>query len=408
MNRARAISWCVLALAGIVPAGAAAEPATSAPATGAASAAATGAAPIPAPPPAEHAAAVPADRAPAEEREEREEQALILPAGVRLGGLFDAVYEREGRSGELGSGRNALRSYHRFLFLTRQGNDVPIGFNAELLGLHFYELTMRLHRGPARWRVTAHAGKILVPFGPDPLFHKSYGGLSGADQPLLPVVWSSLGGGLRVSRTWGGLSLADEAYVVQGFDLPARDDMLNLQRDLLAYDGARVAVGNRLAASYGPVSLYYSFFWNPMRFGRQLIMQALDLTLWRPRWPVLRHFALGMGAVRAFVSADESAGRADAVPGAASYFHFADYVWLRAYGPDWLYLQARSGLATFGNRRGTFYDGSRATASDGSHHNLALVAEHAGAMVSLAYFWNFEKIDERADDRLRLTVTYAF
>ena len=308
----------------------------------------------------------------------------------------------------LRSGRNAFRSYHHFLFLTRQGNDVPVGFNAELLGLYFYEFTLRLKGGASRWRLTAHAGKILVPFGPDPLFHKSYGGLSGADQPLLPVVWSSLGAGMRVSRSWGGLSIADEAYVVQGFDLSAREETLNLQRDLLAYAGARVALGNRLAASYGPFSLYYSFFWNPLRFGRQLIMQALDLALWRPRWPVLRHFALGMGAVRAFVSPDESVGRADAVPGADYYFHFADYVWLRAYGADWLYLQARSGLATFGNHRGTFYDDSRATASDGSHHNLALVADYAGATVSLAYFWNFEKIDERADDRLRLTVSYAF
>lgn len=397
MNRWRALSWRVLALAVVAPGAAAAAP----------EAGGTPAAPAsPAPPvPVESATVAPAERAPADEREE---QALVLPAGIRLGGLFDAAYEREGRSGELGSGRNALRSYHRFLFLTRQGNDVPIGFNAELLGLHFYELTVRLRRGPSAWRVTAHGGKILVPFGPDPLFHKNYGGLSGADQPLLPVVWSSLGGGLRVSRALGGLSVSDEAYVVQGFDLAARDQMLNLQRDLMAYDGARIAVGNRLAVAYGPVALYYSFYWNPLRFGRQLIMQALDLTLWRPRWPVLRHFALGLGAVRAFVSADESAGTAAAVPGAAYYFHFADYVWLRAYGPDWLYLQARSGLATFGNRRGNFYDGNRATASDGSHHNLALVAEHAGATVSLAYFWNFEKVDERADDRLRLTVTYAF
>jgi hypothetical protein len=36
------------------------------------------------------------------------------------------------------------------------------------------------------------------------------------------------------------------------------------------------------------------------------------------------------------------------------------------------------------------------------------VVEHAGAQASLAYFWNFEKVDERPDDLLRLTVSYAF
>jgi hypothetical protein len=391
------LAWLLPALVGATPAAAQTSSATGVPPAPAgvdsASADATAVSPTP---------------SEKESADERDAQSFVLPGGIRVGGLFDAAYEREDRSAGLASGRNAFRNYHHFLFLTRQGNDVPVGFNAEVLGLYFYELTMRLTRAPTRWRVTAHAGKILVPFGPDPLFHKSYGGLSGADQPLLPVVWSSMGAGLRVSRAWGGLSIAEEAYVVQGFDLPARDEALNLQRDLVAYSGARVAVGNRLAASYGPVSLYYSFFWNPLRFGRQLIMQAVDFTVWRPQRPVLRHLALGMGAVRAFVSPDASAGGADAGPDAGYYFHFADYVWLRAYGADWIYLQARSGLATFGNRRGTFYDGSRATASDGSHHNVALVAEHAGAMVSLAYFWNFEKVDERADDRLRLTVSYAF
>lgn len=340
--------------------------------------------------------------------EEREAEALVFPGGIRLGGLFDAVYERTDRGDALTSGRNSLRSYHHFLFLSRQGNDIPIGFNAELLGLYFYELTTRLSQAKSRLRVSAHAGKIMVPFGPDPLFHKSYGGLSGVDQRTLPVVWSSLGAGLRASTAWRGLSLADEVYLVQGFDLPARDQVLDMQRDLVAYDGARIGAGNRLALSYGAVTLWYSFYFNPMRFGRQLIMQAVDVTLWRPELFLLRHLAAGVGAVRAHISSDESYGQPDALAGAGAYYHFADYVWLRAYLGDWLYLQARSGLATFDNHTGFFYDANRATASDGSHHNVAIVAEYAGAQVSLAYFWNFEKVDERPDDLFRLTVSYAF
>ena len=339
---------------------------------------------------------------------DHEAQAVAFPGGIRLGGMFDVSYERAGRSGEIDSGYNSFRSYHHFLFLSRQGDDVPVGFNAELLGLYFYELTTRLSDKGSRVRVSAHAGKILVPFGPDPLFHKNYGGLSGADQRTLPVIWSSIGAGLRFAVALGRLSASDEIYSVQGFDLPARDQTLDMQRDLVAYDGARVAVGNRLALASGPVTLWYSLYWNPMRFGRQLIMQAVDFTLWRPAWPILDHLALGVGAVRAHVSSDQSYGQPDAVAGAGAYYHFADYIWLRAYLGDWIYLQARSGLATFDNRSGLFYDANRADASDGSHHNLALVVEHAGAQASLAYFWNFEKVDERPDDLLRLTVSYAF
>jgi hypothetical protein len=322
--------------------------------------------------------------------------------------MFDAAYERAGRSGALGSGYNDFRSYHHFLFLSRQGEDVPVGFNAELLGLYFYELTTRLSGKGAFVRVSAHAGKIMVPFGPDPLFHKNYGGLSGADQKTLPVVWSSFGAGLRMSLRLGKLAVSDEVYTVQGFDLPTRDQTLDMQRDLASYDGARVAAGNRLALASGPFTLWYSFYWNPMRFGRQLIMQAVDFTLWRPRSPVVDRLVLGVGFVRAHVSADESFGQSNVVANAGAYYHFADYVWLRAYLADWLYLQVRSGLATFDNRAGLTYDARRADASDGSHHNVALVAEYAGAQASLAYFWNFEKVDEVANDLLRLTVSYAF
>jgi hypothetical protein len=65
-------------------------------------------------------------------------------------------------------------------------------------------------------------------------------------------------------------------------------------------------------------------------------------------------------------------------------------------------------LATFNNHKGFAYDKDRADATDGSHHSLALVAEHAGAQVSLSYTWNFEKVDETANDFLRLMVMYAF
>jgi len=358
--------------------------------------------------PAKHGSADDSEDDSKNESEEREKPSFALPGGIRLGGFFDAAYERAGRSADLGSGANGFRSYHHFLFLSRQGDGVPVGFNAELLGLHYYELTARLSGKSWPVRVTAHAGKILVPFGPDPLFHKNYGGLSGVDQRLLPVIWSAIGAGLRFSSAWGKLAIADEVYCVQGYDLPARDQTLNMQRDLVAYDGARVAAGNRLALSSGPFTLWYSLFWNPMRFGRHLIMQALDLTVWRPAVPILNRLALGVGAVRAHVSADETFGRSDAVAGAGAYFHFADYVWLRAFLSDWIYVQARSGLATFGNRSGMFYDANRAGAEDGSHHNVALVVEQSGAQASLAYFWNFEKVDEVASDLLRLTVSYAF
>ena len=345
---------------------------------------------------------------PEEDRGRAPEAPLLFPGGIRIGGLFDASYERAGMDGSLTSGKNAFRNYHHFLFLSRQGNNIPIGFNAEVLGQYFYELTARLWRKGSAFRLSARAGKIMVPFGPDPLFHKNYGGLSAIDQKLLPVVWSSFGASLRADASVGGFSLADDLYFVQGFDLSTRASPLDMQRDLQAYDGARVAVGDRLSVSRGPVTLWYSLYWNPLRFGRRMLMQAVDLAIWRPSWPVLNRLALGVGLLRAHISADQSYGTPDAIPDAGAYYDFADYLWLRVYATQWLYLQARSGLYTFNNHKGFSYDPERADPSDSSHHNLALVAEYAGAQFSLGYYWNLEKVGETANDLLRFMVMYAF
>lgn len=322
--------------------------------------------------------------------------------------MFDAAYERNERSADWSSGKNVFRSYHRLLFLSRQGADVPIGFTAELLGQHFYELNTVLSPPGSRLRVTAHGGKILVPFGPDPLFHKSYGGQTGADQRILPVIWSSFGAGVRFAYATRGLAATDEIYVVQGFDISSVDQPLNLQRDLATYDGARVAVGNRLALSFGPATLWYSFYRNQMRFGRLLMIQAVDVALWRPSLPVLNRLAVGAGFVRVHVSASPDFGKPGASADASAYYHFGDYLWLRAYLFTGLYLQARTGLVTFNNWHSLAYDANRADPNDSSHHTLALAYEYASAQVMLSYHWNFEKIGERSDDFLRLMVTYAF
>ena len=341
------------------------------------------------------------------EAEHAHESPLLLPGGIRVGGLFDASYERVGMDGGLTSGQNAFRNYHHFLFLTRQGDDIPVGLNAEVINQYFYELTARLWR-KGSFRLSARAGKILVPFGPDPVFHKNYGGLSAIDQKLLPVVWSSFGVSLRATARLRGFSLADDLYLVQGFDLSARDSTLSMQNALQAYDGARVAIGDRVSLARGPVTLWYSLYWNALRFGRSLLMQAVDLAIWRPEWPVVNRLALGVGLLRAHISADSSYGTLDAIPDAGAYYDFADYLWLRVYATSWLYLQARSGLMTFNNHKGLSYDSERASAADGSHHNLTLVAEYAGATFSLGYYFNLEKVDETANDFLRFMVMYGF
>ena len=197
-----------------------------------------------------------------------------------------------------------------------------------------------------------------------------------------------------------GLSVRNELYGLQGFELPAADAILNLQSDTSPVSDVRLAWGDRLSVAFGPVSLYYSSYFNPLDFDRFMFMQALDLQIYRlPGIPVVRDFALKLGVVRADVS---GAGAGE------DYYHFGDYLEMRYYPTEWLFLQLRGGFLTFDNRDGLYYDDRRADVRDRAAYNAAVAFMYDGLVISVYYFWNFEKVNERDDDFLRVWVTYAF
>jgi hypothetical protein len=330
-----------------------------------------------------------------------------LPFGFMLDGRFSLDDERRQFTGNpfADGSVNALRSYHHFLFLSRDVADDPCGLSLEVLALQFWEAHCRVRRLPAPLRLTIAGGKIVVPFGADPLFHQNYGGLGGFDQPVLPVIWAIEGAAAHLVVEHKPLVLTDDLYVVRGYALPHADSIINLQSGFSPEDATKLAVGNRVGLSWMFVSAWYSAYYNPLGFGRRLFMQALDLTVWRPRGiPVLEHFSLGAGLLRADVS-----GGGPGVGGVGfDYYDFADYLQLRYYPFDWLYVQYRTGLRTFDNRRGVVLDKTRLTSADASTHNFAVVARCHGLTAGLYYFINLEKVDEIPNDLVRLSVIYDF
>jgi hypothetical protein len=330
-----------------------------------------------------------------------------LPLGFMLDGRFSLDYERRQFTGNPfgGSSVNALRSYHHFLFLSHDGADDPCGLSVEVLTLQFWEAHCRVPHLPAPLRLTVAGGKIVVPFGADPLFHQNYGGLGGFDQPVLPVIWAIEGAAAHLVVDHRPIVVSDDLFVVRGYALQHADSIINLQSGFSPEDNTKVAVGNRIGLAWMFVSAWYSAYYNPLGFGRRLFMQALDLTVWRPRGiPVLQHFSLGAGLLRADVS-----GGGPGVGGVGfDSYDFADYLQLRYHPFDWLYVQYRTGLRTFDNRRGVILDKTRLTSADASTHNFAVVARHHGLTVGLYYFINLEKVDEIPNDFLRLSVVYEF
>jgi hypothetical protein len=327
---------------------------------------------------------------------------LTLPFGLHLNGRFDLNYERRelGRDTSFADGQSALRSYHQFLFLSRTSQDDPFGFTVEVLGLQFWEGSLRHRFAGTPLALQVRAGKLLVPFGNEPIFHQAYGGLAGFDQKILAPVWAQEGLSATLTAQRREQSLSFDVYVSRGFGLRQEDGVLNLQSDVSPTDDLKPALGARLGAAWSPLTAYYSFYFNPLGFGRRLVMQAVDLALWRPRGiPIIDRLVLGAGILRGDVSGGGSG---------EDYYHFGSYYQVRAYLLDTLYLQYRQGLRTFNNRRGVFMDDTRLDGDDASTHTLGLVARYHGLSAGLHYFINFEKANEVDDDFFRLTVAYEF
>jgi hypothetical protein len=326
---------------------------------------------------------------------------FTMPWHLHLNGKLDFSYERREFKGHpFGPGANAFQTYHHFLFLSRAGADDPFGFNVELITQAFYEFNARIAPKRRKFGFLFKAGKILVPFGPEPLFHKTYGGRSGFDQEILPLIWAQPGVAVNAHVRVGPVVFSNDLYTVQGYALRDEAAVLNLQSDVSTIDDFKAAFGDRVGISYGPLTGWYSFNVNRLGFDRLLFMQAVDLEFWRmPDVPFVKNLVLGLGGIRADVSGSG--------PG-SDYYHFGSYGMIGYYPIDFLFLQYRAGLRTTDNRAGLFFDERRADERDRSSHNLSITGRYKGFYATLQLLWSLEKTNEQDDDFLRLTVGYEF
>jgi hypothetical protein len=332
---------------------------------------------------------------------------IPLPGDIRLNGRFDINYERIKYSDNpFSDGRDSLRNYHRFIFLSREAKGDPLTINAELVDQLFYEFALKLPLLRDDLSASITGGKILVPFGAEPLFHHTYGGTAGFDQQLVPTVWAQPGASLSIQYHTKAVRLTNDLYTVQGYRLPGPESVLDLQNNFSRTDHMQMGVGDRIGIAWGPISAWYSIYLNKLGFHRRLVLQALDISIWRPvNVPVLRDISVDLGILRADVSGGNAQGHGG--PG-KDYYHFADYLQVRYRPAHWIYVQYRTGIVTFDNRRGDYVDKSRLDELDVNNHNVGVVARYRGLTAGLYHFWKFERRNEQRDDRLRLTVAYEF
>ncbi|MEM6558914.1 MAG: hypothetical protein AAF605_03940 [Myxococcota bacterium] len=328
---------------------------------------------------------------------------IHLPYGFRINGRFDLNYERRNFTGNpfTQDADATLRSFHNFLFVTRDpGTEgVPFGISIEVTQLQFWEAYFLYEPDAIDLRLLLRIGRILVPFGAEPLFHNSYGGLAAFDQQLLPVFWAQEGIGSNLQYRFGPLTVANDFYVIRGFQLNDPEGRLDLRGGFSPRDDVELGVGDRVGVSIGPLSAWYSIYFNGLEAGRRLVMQAVDAVIFRPDLPVLEYFSFAAG----FMRADVSGGG----PG-IDYYDFGDYWELHAYPIRGIDLRYRQGIRTFDNQKDFIFDERRASSDDASTHSIGATFRYRGLSLAAHHFWNLEEADEVEDDILRFTVAYDF
>ena len=318
---------------------------------------------------------------------------LIEIAGFRINGRFDLDYEVSGFNGlpKDITKNDSLKNYHHFLFVSRKNQQEDFSMAVEVIDLAFFDLAYRFGR-PG----TLHAGKIFVPFGAEPPFHKLYGGLNGQDQSFLPFLWAEYG------AQWDTLiykkksiRLDSNSYIVAGIAGKA-GEMLSLSA---GGDAQKPAAGQRLRFAYGSYSSWASVYWSRYDRGQDLLMYGLDGYAARGFVPFLPGLSLKAGFLRADIRSQRTLG---------DYYHFADYLEVAYSLPKGFSLVARTGTITMDNNDGLFWDKTRRSQNDTVNYSGTAWWHTSYLSVGLEYLARIEKLDEQKNDLLRLLTILEF
>ncbi len=244
--------------------------------------------------------------------------------GFMLNGKFDLTLEIEGFGKRLLGGDTSLKNYHRFIFLSRR--ERIFFFTAEVIDRWFYEFG-------ANFRIlSVKFGKILIPFGSDPLIHHSYGGLTGFDQELVPFIWSEHGFNLSLRAENKDTLIINEVYIVNA-PKGTPDEVL-----LLTFTSSpdKLALGDRLTVGYRDFIFYLSLYWNQYSGRYNSILWGVDISF-SPRQFIskLSFLSVSYGFLLADIQANPTKlGR---------YSHFGNYIRLAFALPSNFQLRLMSG-----------------------------------------------------------------
>ncbi|GBD03238.1 hypothetical protein HRbin19_00519 [bacterium HR19] len=313
--------------------------------------------------------------------------------GLLINGKFDVSFELREFYGDPFQGKPSLTNYHKFIFISRRKAEDKFFFTAEVIERYFYEFGARFEK------VEIKFGKVLVPFGADPLFHHNYGGLTGFDQKFVPFVWSEHGGVFTshiLKKPDKKLILSNDFFLVNapGGD-PAKEFSLGKA------DPSRFAVGDRVKFGYSHLIIYGSLYWTQYAKGYNFFMWGGDVSLAYGFLPYsfLKNLSLKAGFAYENVEGDPKK--------MGNYFHFSDYLRIDYKLPLNLTFRFLVGTKTMLNYKYPFYDKDTADQNDETAYNFALIYRRGGFFTQFQYVVKVEA-KEQKDDFARIMVGFEF
>lgn len=294
-------------------------------------------------------------------------------------GRVDLTYDMQE-----GSSSSQFRNFHYLVFLKAQASR-RTKFFGQLLGsgdVQFFDVSYQA----TDW-LTAHVGRVLVPFGDTSRFHHFYGGEqgNGVGGILFPNLWSKPG--LNFEWMLGRWTL--DTYLVNG--MPT--DSTGTEPDFASSSGGTsLASGLRLSRAFGKVRGVASVYYQEWVPGRPLLIVGGDIvTDYRLiDAPVARSLRLNAGRAIGYI-----------LEGSTGDF--------RRSGD---FIELSTNALGFGEPRlryGTYVKDSRAVSADDVHNWCIAYAFHLDALrILIEHQWNMESVNERANDLNRLMVSMDF
>lgn len=313
--------------------------------------------------------------------------------GLLINGKFDVSFELREFYGNPFQGKPSLTNYHHFIFISRRKAEDKFFFTAEVIERYFYEFGANFDRFALKF------GKVLVPFGADPLFHHNYGGLTGFDQKFVPFVWSEHGGVFTahiLKNPEKKTILSNDLFLVNA---PSGDPTKEFS--IGKGDPSKFAIGDRVRFGYSHLIVYGSVYWTQYSKNYDLFMWGGDVSLAYGFLPysLLKNLAVKAGFAYINVEGDPVK--------IGNYFHFSDYLRIDYKLPLNFTFRFLVGTKTMLNYKYPFYDKSTADTNDETAYNFALVYNRNGFSLQVQYVIKVEA-KEQKDDFARIMVGFEF